>query len=253
MKEMTRIRHRRRAARAAWPACVVTCLCLAGPAAFAQSFNIDFDSPGAPPELGGGAPSAAFGAAAGQPGYWNPVWSPYSWNLRDILGRETDVLLITSSLQRTRGSWNFPGNTGDYAKLLNDGEGTNPVGLLTFTGLLAGQYTVTTYSVFPDWEWQAPTLISVQGAPPEENPQRVIGPMPGNDFAYLVTHSIHHATVTNGELVIDFRADPAGRGSMVNGLQISYVPEPATLIGLTSGLAVLVSLRRRGGRAVSGG
>ncbi|MCH8273523.1 MAG: hypothetical protein IH851_01890 [Armatimonadetes bacterium] len=38
-----------------------------------QGVNLEFNCFICPPELGGGAPSAAFGAAAGQPGFWNPV------------------------------------------------------------------------------------------------------------------------------------------------------------------------------------
>ncbi len=41
--------------------------------AFGQSMNLDVDDIGAPPEAGGGPPSDAFGAAAGQPGRWNSV------------------------------------------------------------------------------------------------------------------------------------------------------------------------------------
>ncbi|MBL1150207.1 MAG: PEP-CTERM sorting domain-containing protein [Armatimonadetes bacterium] len=255
MKEMTRIRHRRRAARAACPVCLVACLLLAGPAAFGQSFNIDFDFPSAPPALGGGPPSAAFGAAAGQPGYWNAVWSTSTlWRLRDLQGSPANVWLDTRGLAgRNTGAWNFTGNTGDYAKLLNDGESLDPASSLVITGLQPGSYTVTTYAVVPIEGRSAPVYVSVPGSPPGENPQRVTGPMPGNSFEYLITHSIHHALIESDTLTIDLIPDGVGRGATLNGLQIQQVPEPSSLLIVSSGIAFLLGVRRWGGRAVSGG
>lgn len=255
MKEMTRIRHRRRAARAAYPACLVACLFLAGPAAFGQSFNIDFDFPSAPPALGGGPPSAAFGAAAGQPGYWNAVWSTTTlWRLRDLQGSPANVWLDTRGLVgRNTGAWNFTGNTGDYAKLLNDGESVAPLSTLLLTGLQPGEYIVTTYAVFPDSEWQSPTLVAIDGAWAGENPQRVTGPMPGNSFEHLITHSIHHVTIELDVMRLTLWVDLPNRGGMLNGIQIQQVPEPCSLATISAGVAFLLGVRRWGGRAVSGG
>src|SRR5688572_12561665 len=85
-----------------------------------QSFNIDINS-SAEPELGGGPPSNAFGAASGQTGYWNavPLLAPGPLPLQSLSGGATTVQ-ITMAGGFTGYAFRFEGNTGDHAKLMND-------------------------------------------------------------------------------------------------------------------------------------
>jgi hypothetical protein len=91
-----------------------------------QSFNIDFDIFFGEPYIGNGAPSPSFGAAAGQPGYWNRIPSVNGglpMPLVDLAGGATGATILkTADNPGGAGGFNFAGNTGDFAPLLNDVE-----------------------------------------------------------------------------------------------------------------------------------
>src|SRR5215213_752877 len=97
-------------------------LCIAFSRAYGQGFNVDTDLP-TDPELGGGAPSSAFGAAANQPGFWNAILTghPGPYGLRNLDGSLSAVTVSTVGWAGG-GAWNNSANTGDFALLLNDSE-----------------------------------------------------------------------------------------------------------------------------------
>ena len=209
-----------------------------------QSLNVDLDIFAGDPSNGNGAPSSSFGAAAAQPGYWNRTRAGSSppQSLFDLVGQPTTVVMTVPVGAGSAGGSNYPINTGDYALLLNDYADIPDQMVFRFSGLMPGAYTVWTYAVNASGHlW--PVDVSVDGAVPP-NPQRVTGPMPGNSFQYLSTHSVHSVPSLNGDLVIRL-SSPWPRGK-VNGFQIvAVVPEPASLTVLSCLLAFAVRRRRR--------
>ncbi|NOG93456.1 MAG: hypothetical protein HND42_09480 [Armatimonadetes bacterium] len=212
--------------------------------------NLDIDNNTVPPYAGGGVPSSSFGAAAGQPGFWNGMTGSNGDHglLRDLNGQLTTVRMIVEDFFGSTGAWGYLGNTGDYALLLNDGADTWFFGRVRFTGVPNGAYRLYTYAVFPHRSIQAPVRVSVTNAAAGQNPQRVTGPMPENQFIYLQTHSIHDFVVTNGEFVLSFTRDVGVRGTLLNGFQLVPVPEPTTLTALAPLVLTCIYGRKRGRR-----
>ena len=206
-------------------------------------FNCDLDDPGSPPFAGGGTPSSAFGAAANQPGYWNSLnaagFGPTA--LRNLSGQLTNVI-CTGPSGGIGSGFNFAGNTGDYALLLNDGHQVYHDSW-TFTGLAPGIYRLYTYAVWPNGVVTA-TAVTVPGSF-TVNPQYVTGPMPGNRFDLNVTHSIHEIQVSTGNVTVN--VDRGGHFGFVNGFQIVpvAVPEPSIVLGLILGLLSIATCRRK--------
>ena len=201
--------------------------------ALGQSFNIDLDVFFGSPETGNGAPSSQFGGAAEQPGYWNrvaaPVGTPVS--LLGLCGQSTGVT-VTKFADHAGGSggFNFQGNTGDYALLLNDAEQVATLvsgGTMThiFSGLGPGIYDLYTYAAHIAGA-QVDTPVFMPEAV-QFQMQIVTGPMPGNSLEYLITHSIHRFEVNNGNTVHVTITQPPGLedGMHINGFQIKTVPE----------------------------
>lgn len=225
-------------------------VCLPAALAQAQYFNIDVDQPGLNPPLGMGAPSSAFGAAAGQPGFWNTLsgvsYGPLA--LQDLAGNSTGVQVSVSASYSVLSdlAYNNPANTGDYALLLNDAEqvgslSTGGTLTFTFTGIANGTYSIYTYACMS----QGLTSLAEVSVPGSTtfNPQIVTGPMTGNAFALGITHSIHTIAVTGNtfQVVVNAPVVAANQGTYVNGFQI--VPAPGGLAVL--GLGALGGLRRR--------
>jgi hypothetical protein len=215
----------------------------AGSIVGAQGFNVDVDLFNSDPDVGGGAPSSFFGAAAGQVGFWNALPTGFSggFPLRDLSGAASSVSVSTIVGWGGGGGWNNPINTGDFSLLLNDGESISGTLQYTITGLAAGAYRVFTYTPRPNGLPSA-VNVTVPGST-SQNPQLVSGTMPGNTFIYLRTHSIHDVFITNGMLQIQAQAAP---NNFVTGFQIVPVPEPATIAGVILPLGYLLR-RRRGG------
>jgi hypothetical protein len=191
---------------------MISLVCCAS--ALSQGFNIDLGI--------GGQPSSSFGAAGEQPGYWNA--GAYN-RLRGLDGARSGVHVKRWTVDGGgSGSFYNPINTGDYAKLLNDAEdvGTGYQGgllHLTFAGLQPGAYKVVTYAVIPSGGISYAPVYIPQAT--ENQVQIVTGPMPGNSFQYLITHSVHEVRIVQGgsfELIF-YRAPFAPRIS-VNGIQI---------------------------------
>lgn len=225
----------RRAAVASILICVAT-------AAHAQ-FNIDLDLHSAPPELGGGAPSSSFGAASGQSGFWNavPATGEGPVVLRDLEGNLSGITF--SGVEGGGGNaFNNPANTGDFARMLNDGRFFDSEAW-TFSGLAAGDYILYAYAVHPSGMITNTTVTVVGSTVPV---QTVAGPMPGNAFQLGITHSRHEIFVSDGTLTVQI--DRGIEKAYVNGFQLVAVPEPGLLVCLSAGIAGLLARRRNSKR-----
>lgn len=224
-------------------------------ATLAQSFNIDFDIFGGDPGIGNGVPSASFGAAAGQPGFWNRFSNGTDPRVvRGLDGTKTEIALFTVSANGSVGAigYRFEGNTGDYALLLNDAIVVGPLidgNEITykFAGLQNASYLVYTYAAHV-----AGLLLDTPVTIPGANPtvEIVTGPMPGNAFGHLITHTIHEVNVTNGTFDIELAQPPNyPSGMCINGIQVAMVPEPTSAVGIVFGLAILLLRRSKLGSA----
>jgi hypothetical protein len=143
-----------------------------------------------------------------------------------------------------------PGNTGDFARLLNDAAsvGTVVAGgryVYTFAGVSAGIYDLFTYAVNVVGH-----VVAVPVTVPESigmQTQVVTGPMPGDAFALGVTHSIHRVVVASGATFRAIVEMPAGATEHynVNGFQLAAVPEQGTLATFCGWVLLLLIQRSR--------
>ena len=209
-----------------------------------QSFNVDLDAFGGPPEAGNGAPSASFGAAANQPGVWNRVRANHTGTspLVNLSGNSTAVLFDAVLISGGGLAFNNPANTGDFALLLNDVGEVEPSGTYAFRGLQNGIYRIVTYAVTPPGRVES-TEVFVPGAQ-APNPQFVTGPMPGNSFALGITHSDHIVATTDGNLLINIRS-LSHPSAYINGFQLILVPEPSGTAFLILSLCWLVNKNKK--------
>jgi hypothetical protein len=208
---------------------------LAGaPAARADFINIDYAT-----EFG--TPSAAYGGAANQPGFWNNPATGTSapQALRDLSGAPTGV---TIAMSPARGSFSFsnPGPVGDERALMDDLVDLGSAGTTTFTihGLTAGTYNIYTYAWAPDSDTYR-TGVSVNGSPV----QIVGGAWPGGQVQGI-TYDQQTVTINPGQDLVVAATVVSGFGS-INGFQIAQpvaVPEPGTL-ALSGVGVVLLGLR----------
>jgi hypothetical protein len=108
--------------------------------------------------------------------------------------------------------------------LLNDGVGVGTVNQggdmhITVTGLAPGSYKVYTYAVAPFGNTSYSPVYVPQAV--NHQLQSVTGPMPGNSFEYLVTHSIHEVSITvEGQVDVIFDRAPFSSYIVVNGFQV---------------------------------
>lgn len=202
--------------------------------AMAQSFNVDINT-SLTASPGFGAPSVAFGAAAGQAGFWNAmtgtVLGPLVLN--DLGNNPTGVTLTRNVGGGGNFAFNNANTSGDHQLLLDDGY--DGAVTHTFNNLAAGQYQVYTYAIAPDTAL-AITNVIVNGVG-----QTVGGAMPLNSFALGVTHSLHNVNHLGGNLAIQSAVSVSF--VTTNGFQLVLVPGPGGLALL--GLAGLVGARRR--------
>lgn len=215
-----------------------------------QSFNVDLDIGIGDQQGGNGAPSSAFGAAAGSPGYWNRIYAggpSQPVNLHGLDGSVSQVQLqATGGLGISEGYDNFA-NAGDYALLLNDFATPGWSGQdfeidYHLTGLQPGRYKIYTYAVDP----RGMTLHTAVTIPGADDPTRyVTGPMPGNQLIEGVTHSVHDLTLAGDSFVIQVHGSPPYEYNAVNGFQIVSVPEPASLLAFGGAAALLIRRKRQ--------
>jgi hypothetical protein len=208
--------------------------------ASAQSFNIDMDTPG----LGGGVPSSGFGGAAGTPGLWNKIHGAGFGThfLKGLDGNLTSARIVGPE-GGSGGGTNIPINTGNYALLLNDGRTVGVIGdplSFHFDGLQNGQYRVYTYAVPINLPWTAGrTRVEILEAS-QASVQYSLGPMPGNQLIQGITHTVHDALVTSNELHVVMESLEPHDNTWFNGMQISYIPEPATFVSVSIGVLMIV-------------
>jgi hypothetical protein len=193
--------------------------------ALAQSFNVDIGNQTAPY----GIPTAAYGAAAAQPGTWvsvlpTVVTSPV---LNDINGVATPV-----TLARVGGGGAYNANvfllTGDDQSLMCDTQdigGTGGSATWTFAHLAAGSYTLYTYAWAPDDN----TYTSVVSGGAVDPAQTCGGPWTGSPHVAGVTYTVHHynGIPANGNIAVTV-ATSVSFGTL-NGFQLKKAVEtPAT-------------------------
>ncbi|MFN0136962.1 MAG: right-handed parallel beta-helix repeat-containing protein [Phycisphaerae bacterium] len=189
--------------------------------AFGQSFNIDLDLPAG--HFGTGAPTNAFGAAAGQPGFWNIV-AGIGGNqvLKGLNGVNTSATLQTSGDFAFRDG-NANGD-GDFAKLIEDTfqlAGAGATFTFTVSNLAPGRYFVYTYGDDPT-DAIVHTRVAVDG-----DLKNCGGAHGVNQFIENVTHVRHVVDVSAGQQVlinILSNASVAGSRGVISGLQIVPVP-----------------------------
>jgi hypothetical protein len=229
-----------------------------GSLGFSQSFNIDLNMTGGDPALGAGVPSASFGAAAGQQGVWNDIGGAIAIEipLFGLTGQATDATIRKDADHPAGlGGFDFQGNTGDYALLLNDAEQVATLisgGTMTYTfaGLADGIYDLVTYAVH-----KAGAQVDTPVFMPEaiHSPTQIVtGPMPGNSFEFLITHSIHRFEIKGVDSVhVEITQPPGLEDAMnVNGFQIVAVPEmsPAIIGSFGAAMLLLRSIKRKRGK-----
>jgi hypothetical protein len=172
-------------------ATVAACLACAA-IARAQNINIDIGT-------NNPVPSAALGAAAGQPGTWNAVAaSSNPVSLVDLSGAPSGA-----TIQRTSGlggefSFDNATTNGDDGLLLDDGEfpSTTQNSVWTITGLAGGTYEVTTYAWAPD----SPTYFS--GVSVNGGPVTSVGGTWTGVYQLGVTHAFDTVTIPAGGAIV---------------------------------------------------
>lgn len=214
----------------------------------AQSFNIDLDESIGGPETGAGAPSAAFGAAAGQAGYWNKV--PASSGIaRTLIGLDgvATSCQIDPSGGGGSGGFNNPNLSGDFRALMADYRFVGTPVQYHFSGFQPGHYSVYTYGGDV-----AGNLYSLMVTVPGSSlpTQIVTGPVLANQFVLGVDYARHELDLTGGSFEIDLTGNGPPNPE-VHGFQLVYtpVPEPGNVFACLLGLMGISALRRKGRQA----
>lgn len=190
--------------------------------ASAQSFNVDIgDQP--PFSL---VPSPAFGAGAGQPGFWNSV-SPavaVPAALNDLNGLLSGVSLAHSGGTGTL-NVNDPLTFGEDEAVMDDAQGVGSVGTTTtwtFANLASGTYNLFTYA----WTPGSPTArTSVSGG--TVSPQQTCGGAWPGLQQQGVTYTVHHFTISGGSPIAITVTTTVGFGA-IGGMQLVQLPPPGT-------------------------
>lgn len=212
----------------------------------AQNFNIDLSTTAG---ADAPAPGLAYGAAAGQAGFWNNVTNPAAVNapLNDLLNVATAVTISLDG--GFMGSFTGPNEIAtpagsDAEKLIDDGwDPTGLTGIITISGLAAGQYSVYLYGVAPDSTTDL-TEFGVVGS--VEGGVVNVGGALANPFldtySVPVTHAIFTKNIVAGENLIINVGNRGGAFETVNGIQIT--PEPGSLGLLAVGALAMIKRRR---------
>ena len=178
-----------------------------------QSFNVDVGV-----NLNSTPPTNAYGAAAGQTGFWNEYDVTTTATLNDLAGNPTAV-----QLSKVGGLsnywWDNPATSGDDEALMDCIQDCgNLPGIksdFTLTGLANGDYTVYIYAWTPYGTNQNFTRTRIIGG--NAGNQVVGGDWPGS-HVNLVTYAVDTITVTTNTMTIRALSE-AGWGS-VNGFQV---------------------------------
>lgn len=193
-----------------------------------QSFNVDISYDGLT------APSDGFGAAAGQPGYWNNLLDgdePGKVALKDISGAAPGVVVVKTGGGIIAKTQAF---SGDFAKLISDYHYTNDQNSGVFyeiQGLEKGAYIVYAYANRPGDNGNTTTLLSIAG-----KVHYVTGTIQNGTFEKYVTHAVGVAKIVNGQsLIIGAMVDQSV--GALSGFQIVKVPTAQRLYVSASGTA----------------
>lgn len=230
-----RPRARRALLRATAATAFLAASIVASPA-FASAFNIDFGQLDP-------APSASFGAASGQTGFWNEIPALVPAGLVDTAGLPTGVTIFVTAHD---GNW-YPG-PGDFNLLMDDNFYTDQIWTVTIAGLSNGSYTVFLYD--PEH-----TGVGTGGGSVNTSffsnindpsvPGGIGSPDPNTTFTLGVNFLQLNVTVTNGTLTANGASGGLPAYSGLAGMQIvpggvsagPAVPEPASLVLLVTGAA----------------
>lgn len=210
--------------------------------ALGQSFSVDMDIGFGDSGVGNGAPSSAFGGAAGTPGVWNRIdaGGQDPTYLLGLDGIRSHVLLTLSGGFGSGYGYHNGLDSGDYALLMNDASRVGDEVEFTLSGLRAGRYLVYTYAVDPSGVQNA-SAVTVPGA---DNPvQACTGPIPGNQFIQGITHTVHSIDLSSDTLTI--QVSGPWPHTYCNGFQVVAVPEPSPLLPLATFGLGLIFLRRQ--------
>jgi len=210
-----------------------------------QSINIDINAFGAPPEGGGGSPSASFGGAGNSPGLWNSVDAggpTVPTPLLGLDGQATTCSIIATGGTGSQGGYNNPNLSGDFRAVMGDYEFVGTPIAFHFSGFTPGRYLLYTLGATTQG-----TLVNMSvNVPGSSTPTQIItGPMPANQFIQNIDFSTHDLVLTSS----NFEIDLSGNGPPnpeIHGFQIvRTVPEPITLLGLLPAVGLLARRRRR--------
>ena len=179
----------------------------------AQSMNIDLGTN----LILWPTPSAAYGAGAGQPGFWNGVAPPYAQGLSDLTGSPTLAQVSTTG---GPGSYTdpFTGLIGDDEAFMADQLVAPNLGVVVtidFSGLENGDYEVYTYA----WEsGGSTTLVDVPAG--SGGPQTIGGSWSGSPHVQGVTYARHDVQVLAGALTIEVSGSAFIQSGGANGIQL---------------------------------
>ena len=191
--------------------------------AFGQSHNIDFNvTVGA----GAGVPAVTYGAAAAQPGTWQPIGA---------VGANVPVALsglnglpsgasFTSLTANPTFAFNNAGTAGDNELLLDDVldlGGAGATDTFTFTNLQNGTYDMYVYAWAPD---SATFITTVNHG---GNPVPVGGAW-GGGLQAGITHAVFSGVVVNAG-TLSFTTSTTSGFSSLNGIQLVLIPSPGAL------------------------
>jgi len=192
--------------RSSLPLSAAAALLMSAPAS-SQSFNIDFGD-----NVTLGTPSATYGGASGQAGFWNDCIGDMP--LADIAGNATGVSISLVGVDTPYG-FDELCTAGEDQMLMDDIMYTGGTsGYFQFTGLADGSYEVYTYAMAPDSNVFL-TDVTIVGS--TEGTLTV-----GGDFClgfvHLATHAVHHVNVVGGNAQIDVAINASY--TSLNGMQI---------------------------------
>jgi hypothetical protein len=190
------------------------------------AFNIGFG--------GVQSPDASFGAAAGQPGFWN-LTGPGSTTIKDLSGNVTTIGISSSGL----GVADNAGGTSDFDKLMDTAIFRHSTSTSAWSwsigGLPAGEYRVFVYdnsaaTIEPD-------DFTVEGVFVSSFNVAAGSFVEGNNYKVV------NVAVTDGSLDIVQASDAPPEfqeGFGIAGLQIVSVPEPTALALFAAALPLVL-------------
>lgn len=199
--------------------------------ASAEGFNIDFSAPNYP-----SVPSSTFGAAAGQPGFWNKLDSIFSGNLSGLDGSATPAFILGSATGTS--AWPFNGGSADALTLMTSAIMVNATSALHFNDVAEGFYTVYLYSS----GGSLPTSVRIQAGTSVFN-QTINSQVPWEGAFVPGTNYVSQNLFVgaDGSFTITF---PSSVSTPLSGLQLVPIPTPGiATVGL--GAALLAGTRRR--------